>query len=225
MNAPMSAVADVFAGGSLLPPTAVFAHALRGETTYLLGVGAGPTRLPVEDWTRPADAADRALVALCEGPTLDIGCGPGRLTAELGLRGHLALGIDLVHEAVRQTIRRGVSALRRDVFGPVPGEGRWQSALLADGNVGIGGDPVALLARVRHLLAPGGRAVVEVAPPGTRSGRLSARLACECGSSEPFPWAVVGADRLAVLADAAGLVEIERVSFGHRWATVLEEPR
>ena len=42
-------------------------------------------------------------------------------------------------------MRRGGAALRRDVFAPLPGEGRWYTALLADGNVGIGGDPVALL--------------------------------------------------------------------------------
>ena len=78
----------------------------------------------------------------------------------------MALGIDVVHEAVGQTRARGAAALRRDIFGAVPGEGRWQTALLADGNVGIGGDPVALLRRLRRLLLPGGRVVVEVAPPG-----------------------------------------------------------
>ena len=56
----------------------------------------------------------------------------------------------------------------RDVFGPLPGEGRWDTALLADGNIGIGGDPVALLARVRELLAPEGRVVVDLAAPGRR---------------------------------------------------------
>ena len=50
---------------------------------------------------------------------------------------------------------RGVAALLRDVFDPVPGEGRWETALLADGNIGIGGDPVALLERVRHAGRPG----------------------------------------------------------------------
>ncbi len=65
------------------------------------------------------------------------------------------LGIDVVPEAVEQTRRRGASALQRDLFDALPGEGRWQTALLADGNVGIGGDPVALLARTRDLVQPG----------------------------------------------------------------------
>ena len=38
---------------------------------------------------------------------------------------------------------RGATVLQRDIFGPLPGEGRWGTALLFDGNVGIGGDPAA----------------------------------------------------------------------------------
>ena len=57
--------------------------------------------------------------------------------------------------------------MRRDVFAPLPGEGRWCTALLADGNVGIGGDPVALLRRLRAGARPARRVVVELAPPGT----------------------------------------------------------
>jgi SAM-dependent methyltransferase len=209
----------------VMPVDEVFAHALRGEPTYVVTAGVDPIRLPVDDWTRTADAADRALVALCRGATLDIGCGPGRLTAELTARGHVALGIDLVHESVHQTIRRGGAALRRDVFGPVPGEGRWRTALLADGNIGIGGDPGALLLRTRRLLARHGRIVVEVAPPGVGSRRVMARLVCACSTSAPFPWAVVGADDVPRLAAGVGLVEADRIRVGDRWAVVLREPR
>ena len=46
----------------------------------------------------------------------------------------------------------------------MPGAGRYAGALLLDGNIGIGGDPVALLRRVARLLAPGGAVVVEVEP-------------------------------------------------------------
>ena len=35
--------------------------------------------------------------------------------------------------------------VRRDLFGALPGEGTWSHVLLADGNIGIGGDPVTLL--------------------------------------------------------------------------------
>jgi hypothetical protein len=34
---------------------------------------------------------------------------------------------------VDQTLSRGVSALRRDLFDRLAGEGRWHTALLADG--------------------------------------------------------------------------------------------
>ena len=80
----------------------------------------------------------------------------------------MVLGVDVVREAVDQTVARGVVALRRDVFDRLPGEGRWETALLADGNVGIGGDPVALLLRAGELVAADGRVVVELAPPGVR---------------------------------------------------------
>ena len=107
----------------------------------------------------PAD--DRFLLAHCEGPTIDVGCGPGRLTAELARRGVRTLGVDLSAEAVEAAAARCAPVLTADVFGPLPGEGRWRTALLADGNVGIGGDPVALLRRVRGLVEPGGRVVVD----------------------------------------------------------------
>jgi hypothetical protein len=62
---------------------------------------------------------------------------------------------------VRQARRRGATAIHGDVFQPLPGEGLWRHILLADGNIGIGGDPDTLLARTRQLLAPGGTALIE----------------------------------------------------------------
>lgn len=152
---------------------------------------------PTDLWIRAADDVDLAMVGLCAGPTLDIGCGPGRMTAALGAAGHLALGIDVVDAAVSLTRQRGASALRRDVFQRLPGEGRWHCALLADGNIGIGGDPVALLQRVRTLLAPGGRVVVEVDP--------------------------LGVDDVARTARAAGFPTQDIHRLGDRWAAVLSE--
>jgi SAM-dependent methyltransferase len=113
-------------------------------------------------WKAAADVGDLALLGHCVGATLHVGCGPGRMSQTLAAQGAGVMGIDVVPEAVRQTRAGGACALVRDVFGPLPGEGRWDTALLADGNVGIGGDPVMLMRRVRDLLAPGGRAVVEV---------------------------------------------------------------
>ena len=201
----------------------VFSHALRGETCFLTTPDRLRLELPVDDWARATDESDELLLHLCDGATLDIGCGPGRMAAELSARGHVTLGIDIVSEAVRQTRFRGAAALQRDVFGRVPGEGRWWTALLADGNIGIGGDPAALLGRARRLLHPGGRIVVETAPPHQASVHFDARLECPCGHSERFPWAVVSAADLPVFARAAGLTEVDRRTAHGRWVGVLQE--
>lgn len=202
----------------------VFSAALQGYPCAVVGLGER-SDLPVADWTREADADDLEILALCEGPTLDIGCGPGRLAAALADSGQVVLGIDVVHEAVGQTRERGVSALHRDVFDDLPGEGRWHTALLADGNVGIGGDPVALLTRVRELLDPRGRVVVELAAPGTRSTSVWATLECDGTVSRPFRWSVLAVDHVGPVAERAGLVVAATYEIGRRWVAVLREPQ
>ena len=62
-----------------------------------------------------------------------------------------------------RTRARGGSALLRDVFRTLPAEGRWRTLLLADGNIGIGADPVALLQPLPRAAEPAGR--------GRRRGR------------------------------------------------------
>ncbi len=203
----------------------VFARALQGHPCHVLDVdGVKPgTLLPVADWTRRADDHDDALLELCDGPTLDVGCGPGRLAERLVQRGHLALGIDVVPEAVTQTLDRGVAAIRRNVFDALPGEGRWRTALLADGNIGIGGDPAALLRRLRELVDPRGRVVTELAPPGAGLTTTRVVLSCDGRHSRPFDWAVVGVDAAPALADRVGLRVTGTRQAGERWYAVLEE--
>ena len=178
--------------------------------------------LPVHLWRQDADRTDLALLGHCVGRTLDIGCGPGRLTAALADLGHLALGIDLVPEAVRQTRDRGVPALRRNVFDRVPGEGHWQSALVADGNIGIGGDPVALLHRTGELIESHGRVVIEVAGPGVPSTTRWLALECDDVRSRPFRWSVIGTDDIEAVALASGFSEatLHRLN-DVRWCAVL----
>lgn len=201
----------------------VFASALRGAPTVVVRHGEEPVALPVDLWRRPADPDDRALVALCVGPTIDVGCGPGRMTEALGLAGHIALGIDVVDVAVTLTRERGGAAVRRDVFARVPGEGRWATALLADGNIGIGGDPVALLRRVRQLLVPGGRVVVEVDGPGVRASTGWMALEGASRRCRPFRWARVGTDDLPRVAADSGFAVTSVRALGSRWAAVLTE--
>ena len=199
-----------------------FAEALRGGDCHLVGLDDGPVPLPVGRWRSNADTEDCALLDHCVGHTLDVGCGPGRMSEQLMARGHGVLGIDLVAEAVRQARRRGVAALRRDVFAQLPGEGRWDTVLLADGNIGIGGDPEALLERAVELLGPHGRVVVDLVPPGT--GVVTRLLAIRTtgGTTRPFRWTSVAADAIGPLAARAGLPGCAVHQLAGRWLAVLE---
>jgi SAM-dependent methyltransferase len=189
----------------LHPVEAVFATAFRGHPCVIAGPGVNRLDVPAHAWSGTMDS-DHRVLELCSGPTLDVGCGPGRMTQMLAERGEIALGIDVVPEAIWQTRDRGVAAILRDVFERVPAEGRWQTVLLADGNLGIGGDPVRLLRRIAQLLASDGRVVADLAPAGTglRSGEV--RLTAGGLTSEPFPWSVVGADAIGQVAVEAGFL-------------------
>jgi len=52
--------------------------------------------------------------------------------------------------------RCGVPALLGDVFQPLPGMRCWQTVLLVDGKVGLGGDQRRILGRTAELLGHGG---------------------------------------------------------------------
>ncbi len=200
----------------------VFTLALRGHTCWARHDGGPRIELPMHRWTEAADGVDEQFLAHCTGSTLDIGCGPGRMAARLAERGHRALGLDVVEEAVRLTRARGVAAVRADVFQPVPDEGRWSTAILADGNIGIGGDPRSLLARVRALLEPEGRVVVEVEPPGAGHLRSSLVLSAAGIQTAPLGWARVGADAIGAIAHETGFaLEAPPHAHGDRWCAVL----
>ena len=210
-----------------LRPTALFGLALRSGVEgpaapwWVSSTRGQRTPLDHGRWLAPADDTDREVVARCGGPTLDVGCGPGRLLVALRAAGLPALGLDVAPEAVRLARAAGGVVLQRSVFDRLPGEGRWPSVLLLDGNIGIGGDPAALLARVAALLAPAARAVVEVSAPGTPSVSERVRLEGEAAVSSWFPWAWLSVDDVAAPARAAGLAVVDRWRGGDRWFAVL----
>ncbi|MDF0529848.1 class I SAM-dependent methyltransferase [Tsukamurella sp. 8F] len=187
--------------------TAVWEPAFAGDTAAALERGSGRSHpLPVRRW-RASDNEDTELVSTiagwCRGPTVDLGCGPGRVVESLLRHGVPALGVDSAPSAVALTRARGGAAILRDVFAPLPGEGRWSYALLLDGNIGIGGDPHRLIERAARLVARHGSLLVEVDTRIRGIDRHSARLHTESSVSEWFPWCQVGPDAVDGLAWAA----------------------
>jgi len=197
----------VIAGAIALYEEALHEEALHEQAAALVLRTADGRAVPlqVSRWCGPPDAADEELLRSCRGPVLDVGCGPGRLTAALAGQGIPALGVDISRAAVARARQAGAVALHRSVFDPLPGEGRWVTVLLADGNIGIGGVPTRLLHRCAQLLAPEGRILIE-AEPGNVDERLTARLEHPDGRRGPvFPWARMGAAAVLRAAAEAGL--------------------
>jgi SAM-dependent methyltransferase len=206
-------------------PLAFYDDALRHGHPLTVRHSDGVERVhDVTGWVADADAVDRRLLRRCAGPTVDLGCGPGRLAAALAGRGVPALGVDLSPRAVAMARARGAAAIVRDLFAPLPGDGRWDAALLIDGNIGIGGRPDRLLHRVARLLRPGGALLVEVRPEDV-DRRGIARLVGASGQvSGAFGWAELGAAALRGLAAGAGWSVREEWSDGGRRFTRLQRP-
>ncbi|MDI6104879.1 class I SAM-dependent methyltransferase [Actinoplanes sp. NEAU-A12] len=181
----------------------------------------GVLRFDPVAWCQDAIAGDPALLERCTGPTLDVGCGPGRLTGALTADGRPALGIDISAAAVRLARSRGAAALQRDVFDPVPGIGRWRHLLLADGNIGIGGDPHRLLRRCRRLLAPDGLLHAELAAPGTPAWSGTATVQTPGGAGNPLRWASVPLGNVAALAAASAMSVLDTWTEADRWFATL----
>jgi SAM-dependent methyltransferase len=177
--------------------------------------------LAVARWCSQPDDADLALLSRCAEPTLDVGCGPGRLVGALSAAGRQALGVDVAAAAVRMARVTGATVVRRSVFESLPDEGRWGTVLLADGNIGIGGEPVALLRRCAELLAPGGMVLVELDPPGSPSTSVRVRIEAPQQRSSWFTWAHLAADMIDDPAHSAGLRVIDLWSDAGRWFACL----
>ena len=185
--------------------TTGFEPALAGAPARLVRDDGAEVGLAVRRWRRAAGGEDRWLLDRCTGPAIDLGCGPGRLVVALAARGVPALGVDVSRVAQRLCRRRGAPMVRRDLFGALPGEGTWSHVLLADGNIGIGGDPGHLLRRATWLLRPGGTVLVEVDGAPDLLWRGTVRVRTGAGTGPSMPWAAAGADAVERLGSAVGL--------------------
>jgi SAM-dependent methyltransferase len=188
-----------------------YARALRdsGEVLFMsLAADDGSDEvIDISRWSAAADAVDVSLLVDAAGPVLDIGCGPGRMVRAAMDAGLGALGIDVSPTVVEMAAGQGIPVLPRSVFERLPREGGWGTLLLLDGNIGIGGDAAALLARCGELLADDGALVVETHPDPARDRTFESTVEDGQGhASDPFPWAQVGRDAVARMAADTGLV-------------------
>ncbi len=209
MPTPATQLVSAFDAGGRGP----YARALRdpARTVYLRGadeLSSEAARLEIERFLSVVDEGDVAVLESATGPVIDVGCGPGRFVHAAIMAGHLTLGIDISPTAVRIAQEHGLPVLCRSVFQDLPGEGTWGTALLIDGNIGIGGDPAVLLRRCAELVhVDDGRILVETHRDPIRDRIFHGVLIDDLQrESLPFPWAEVGTKALHRYADKAGLV-------------------
>jgi SAM-dependent methyltransferase len=173
--------------------------------------------VPLGRWFGVIDTIDQRVLDHAPGPVLDVGCGPGRHVVALAERGVPALGIDVTACVLNVARLRGASVIERSVFERVPAAGRWASVLLLDGNIGIGGDPVALLDRVHRLLRQGGTALVELESPAVRGAPQLVRFEVDGVPGPWFRWSRVTIDDLDTIARASSFAPARTWCDGRRW--------
>ncbi|MEX1007362.1 MAG: class I SAM-dependent methyltransferase [Acidimicrobiia bacterium] len=193
----------------------------QATTACLRHPSGEPLRVDAGRWLAPLAPVDYRVLSRAHPPVLDIGCGPGRHVVALAEQRKLTLGIDLTPPAIDLARDRGAPVLHRSVFARVPGARRWRTALLLDGNIGIGGDPVELLHRVRALLRVGGCVLVELDPPGAPRVRTTARLELGSRYGPWFPWSCLSIDELGATAIASDLTVDEVWCDEGRWFAAL----
>lgn len=209
----------------------VFQRAGQGLLCWVASDGGVRRPVPMQRWmgtsaaASPDREADAAMLDQCTGLTIDLGCGPGRLTAALTARGVAAIGVDSSATAVAMTTSRGGKALHQNIFDPLPMVGHWAHVLLADGNIGIGADPERILRRAAELIARDGVVIAEVEPSaaavtGIRIEQL--RWETEELQGHWFDWATVGREAVPALAAAAGLQVTRTMELAQRCFVWLE---
>ncbi len=200
---------------------AVYEGALRGAPEgagglHAVGEDGSRRRLPLARWLGTPDAAEQAVLGRAVGPVLDIGCGVGRHVIALSRRGVRATGVEISPVAAAIAREGGGEVIVGSIF-ERPLTSDWQTALLLDGNIGIGGDATRLLRRTAELLSPAGRVLVELEPRAGASRARRVRLEGERAVSHWMPWHFVAVEEIDDLAAAAGLAVHERWQAGDRW--------
>jgi SAM-dependent methyltransferase len=199
-------------------PIEVFERALDRGALYARGEDGERIPMAVQRWLGPLDDVDARVLARAVGPVLDIGCGPGRHALALSRRGVVTTGVDIAPAAARRARDRGATVILGSIFDPIPRPGCWRTALLLDGNIGIGGRPVALLRRVGELLAGDGQVLCELERPGSASRcELIALEDSEGVRSSWFAWARLSVDEIHGISARAGFVVEETWEDAGRW--------
>lgn len=174
----------------------------------------------VQDWLIRANAFERSLLQGAHGPLLDIGCGPGRMLVAAEELGLAAYGVDSNPLAVAHARSQGATVFEQSIFDPLPGE--FQTLLLLDGNIGIGGNPQALLGHLRSISMPGAKLLVETDALAQLEVRYQAVLVDADGhSSATFDWARLGAEPLHRHAVASGWTLLGSINRGVRQISLL----
>lgn len=216
-------------------PSTLFGQLLdQGADDLVVRDAAGARwSMPIGRWLAPASPVDERVLDRAVGPVIDVGCGPGRHVHALSRRGVAAVGVELSPTAVRHARSGGARVVEGSIFEVAPDPGLWATALLLDGNIGIGGHPHVLLRRIGELLADHGRVLVELDPdedarstdvadpratstPARSGGPVRIRIESDGTTSAWFPWARVTGDAIAAPARAAGMTVAERWSDGGR---------
>jgi SAM-dependent methyltransferase len=180
---------------------------------------------PTDRWLGVPTDEEEDLLARAVPTVLDVGCGPGRHVAALQERGIPALGLELDERLVRMARGRGVDVLQGSIFAPLAEEGPWGSALLLDGNIGLGADPVRLVNRVASLVEPGGSILAELSPPATPCEDIMVRIEDDGTAGPWFSLGVVGVDALDDLARRAGVDVVDCWGSRQRWFAEMRVPR
>ena len=214
-------------GGCWPPPRSTCSAAGRRRGRGCGSPTGGSSRCRSTAGSAPARRGRRARCsAVVEAPVLDLGCGPGRHLAALraaGKRGARRRPLPR-RRAARARPRR-----RRDprstCSARCPAPARWRTALLLDGNIGIGGAPRAAAAARR---ASCWRPAASRSSSSTRRARRRCRT--RCGSRRPAwcasgsAWARVGVDGIGRSREPPGSRTRTRSTAGGRWFAVLRRP-